>query len=350
MPLSIISIVFSLTSIYRQTALLNEAVKAKEYFTYYCVESLRDNIMTYHSPRIFRPKGSIGIFGVNTPEEVTTLQKMMINAGYNHINGHHLRATGNCDPETNSAIIWYQRLLNMSPSGLVHPQQTWFFSMFSKAMAPHWRPRDIGPLHVRMGQITFDAEGVDYLTAVEPFRQPENMPHFSRILYWPGKNSGVTLGRGYDMKKRSPGQILTELRQAGIEEYKAVICSKASGLVGLKAVMNFIKGYGPLVGEITHLQQVRLFEISYRVKSDYARGLYLRQSKELENSLPWDKIDPIIKDVFVDTLYVGTKTAKGLVKIISSRGSRKDVYDFIISDPDEKLDIRRMDIRLRYLK
>lgn len=349
MPLSKISIVFSLTSIYRQTALLNEAVKAKEYFTNYYVESLRDNIMTYHSPRIFRPKGSIGIFGVNTPEEVKTLQKMMINAGYNHIYGNHLRATGNCDPETNSAIIWYQRLLNMSPSGLVHPQQTWFFSMFSKAMAPHWRPRDIGPLHVRMGQITFDAEGVDYLTAVEPFRQPENMPHFSRILYWPGKNSGVTLGRGYDMKKRSPGQILTELRQAGIEEYKAVICSKASGLVGLKAVMNFIKGYGPLVGEISHLQQVRLFEIAYREKCEFAKGVYSRQSKSIANPISWSALDSRIKEVFVDTIYQGNKSAPKMVQIMAKGGSRSDIIEYLNNDPyhgkNERDNTRRLYLR-----
>ena len=267
--------------------------------------------MSYHSPRIFRPKGSIGIFGINIPEEVTTLQKMMISAGYNHINGHHLRATRKCDPETNSAIIWYQRLLNMSPSGLVHPQQTWFFSMFSKAMAPHWRPRDIGPLHVRMGQITFDAEGVDYLTAVEPFRQPENMPHFSRILYWPGKNSGVTLGRGYDMKKRSPGHILTELRQAGIEEYKAVICSKASGLVERRATTSFVKAYGPLVGKITHLQQVRLFEIAYREKLEFAKGVYSRQSKSVVNPISWSTLDSRIKEVL---LILFIKEMKALLK------------------------------------
>ncbi|WP_337037135.1 MULTISPECIES: peptidoglycan-binding protein [Pseudescherichia] len=305
--------------------------------------------MIYHSPRIFRPKGSIGTFGVNTPEEVKTLQKMMINAGYNHIYGNHLRATGNCDPETNSAIIWYQRLLNMSPSGLVHPQQTWFFSMFSKAMAPHWRPRDIGPLHVRMGQITFDAEGVDYLTAVEPFRQPENMPHFSRILYWPGKNSGVTLGRGYDMKKRSPGQILTELRQGGIEEYKAVICSKASGLVGLKAVMNFIKGYGPLVGEISHLQQVRLFEIAYREKCEFAKGVYSRQSKSIANPISWSALDSRIKEVFVDTIYQGNKSAPKMVQIMAKGGSRSDIIEYLNNDPyhgeNERDNTRRLYLR-----
>ena len=91
----------------------------------------------YHSPRVFRPSGSIGIHGANTPEEVKTLQSMMINAGYNHIHGNHLRASGQCDQETRTAIIWYQRLLNMSPTGLVHPMEIRFYKMFSQATSPH---------------------------------------------------------------------------------------------------------------------------------------------------------------------------------------------------------------------
>lgn len=142
-----------------------------------------NQIVSYHPPCVFRPISSVGVFGTNNPDDVKTLQKMIISAGYNHIHGNSLRATGHCDPQTEAAIIWYQRLLNMSPSGMVHPQEIWFFTMFSQAIAPQWRPRDIGPLYVSEGQITFDAEGLDYLTAVESFRQPENTKNFSRILH-----------------------------------------------------------------------------------------------------------------------------------------------------------------------
>ncbi|GAA3579070.1 hypothetical protein GCM10023078_03720 [Gibbsiella greigii] len=251
--------------------------------------------MSYHPPRVFRPTGSIGVFGANAPEEVKTLQKMMINAGYNNIRGNNLRVTGHCDPETKAAIIWYQRLLNMSPSGLIHPQETWFFTMFSQTMAPHWRPRDTGPLHVREGQVTFDAEGVDYLNGPEPFRQPTRMPAFSRILHWPESSSGVTIGRGYDMKDRSAGQIMSELRQAEFEEYKVVICSKAAGLYGRHA-REFVDTYRPLVGEITHQQQIRIFEISYQQKRDYARIFYIRFSGEIPGAPSWENLEQCIKD------------------------------------------------------
>lgn len=181
--------------------------------------------------RVFRLTGSVGVFGTNNPEDVKHLQEMIINAGYNQISNDHVRVNGKLDTSTKMAIIWYQRLLNMSPSGLVHPMETGLLLMFSKVNSPHWRPKHTaGILHVPEGQFTFNAEGKDFITAVEPFKQPRNMANFSRILYCPGGGSGVTLGRGYDMKLRSAAGIISDMRTAGIEEYKAVICSKSAGL------------------------------------------------------------------------------------------------------------------------
>lgn len=302
--------------------------------------------MSYHPPRVFRPTGSIGVFGANTPEEVKTLQKMMINAGYNNIRGNNLRVTGHCDPETKAAIIWYQRLLNMSPSGLMHPQETWFFTMFSQAMAPHWRPRDTGPLHVREGQVTFDAEGVDYLNGPEPFNQPKSLKNFSRVLHWPAGLSGVTIGRGYDMKDRSAGEILTHFRQAAIEEYKARICSKAAGLIGRQA-HSFVKAYGALVGEITHLQQIRLFEIAYGIKLGEVKNLYRRVSRTIPNAPSWEKLDSNVKDVIIDIFYQGVHDARGLFQ--AAIAGRKELSLHIKSDMYYmRFENHRQ--RLRYLK
>ena len=306
--------------------------------------------MSYHPPRVYRPLGSVGVFGTNNPEDVKALQRMIINAGYNHISGNHIRVTGHNNPETEAAIIWYQRLLNISPSGLIHPRETWFYTMFSHATNPRWRPRLIaGPLHVNEGQITFDAEGLDYITATEPFRQPENTRNFSRILHCPDSYSGVTLGRGYDMKERSAGEILTHFRTSGIEEYKAVICSRACGLKGGSA-KNFIKYYGPLVGEITHLQQIKLFEISYRQKKEYAKGVYLRQSKNIPNPKGWDTLDKKIRETFVDIVYQGIPGLRPLIELIAGGGSRSDVAELISNDPRENGYPERLKARLRNLQ
>ncbi|WP_354292805.1 peptidoglycan-binding protein [Paramixta manurensis] len=221
--------------------------------------------------------------------------------------------------------------------------------MFSKATAPHWRPRDTGPLHVREGQITFDAEGVDYLTAVEPFKQPENMRNFSRVLHCPDKYSGVTIGRGYDMKERSTGEIMTHIRQSGIEEYKAVICSKAAGLFGRHA-KNFISAYGSLAGEITHLQQIRLFEVSYREKREYARGVYSRRSTRTANALKWEHIDSKIRETFVDIVYQGIPGLDPLINLIASGGSRNDIIKSIENDPRQRNYPERLRARVRNLR
>lgn len=189
----------------------------------------------YPSPSIFPLRQSVGNCGSNDPADVKKFQKTISDAGYELATRRALNINGRCDFETIEAIRWYQRLLNLSPSGLLHPTDAWYMQL-QASLSPHWQPQHtVGILSVGEGQITFDAEGVDYVTAVEPFRQLR-YPYFSRILHWPGdSHSGVTLGRGYDMGRRSAGEIFSTLRRAGLEENKATICSKAAHLRGKAA-------------------------------------------------------------------------------------------------------------------
>ncbi|PNF12650.1 hypothetical protein A6J71_21935 [Enterobacter cancerogenus] len=150
------------------------------------------------------------------------------------------------------------------------------------------------------------------------------------------------------MGNRSSGEIFSTLRQAGIEEYKAVICSKASHLKGRQAGQ-FVKVYGPLIGEITHTQQIRLFEIVYREKFNYARGVYSRNSRHVHDALIWYKIDKEIRDVFVDTIYQGNRTAPEMVKIMAQGGSQNEIIEYLKNDPVLSGDRRRNEIRIRSL-
>nr|WP_244968383.1 peptidoglycan-binding protein [Rosenbergiella australiborealis] len=295
-------------------------------------------------------KGTIGSCGTNNPDDVKEIQKMIINAGYQFSTGRTIRVDGVCGPETEQAVIWYQRLLTLSPSGLVHPTDSFFMQAMENAYSPGPRPQHTsGSLWVSEGQVTFDSQGIDYITAVEPFRQ-QSYPSFSRILHWPAKlSSGVTLGRGYDMGSRSSGEITSTLRQAGIEEYKAVICSKASHLKGRQAGQ-FVKVYGSLIGEITHSQQIRLFEIVYREKLNYAKGVYSRNSRHVHNPLTWYKLDKIIRDVFVDTIYQGNRTAPEMVRIMARGGSRSEIIQYLKNDLTLSRDLRRNEIRIRSLR
>ncbi|SQK72299.1 Uncharacterised protein [Tatumella ptyseos] len=299
--------------------------------------------MTLHPDRLF---SSVGTCGTNAPAEVKKIQQLISGAGYRQSTGRTLKIDGQCGQGTIEAIRWYQRLLNMSPSGLITSVDTYFIQALSNALSPHWRPRNTrGALRVYEGQITFDAEGSDYITAVEPFRQ-HRYPNFSRILHWPGGRSGVTLGRGYDMRERSTGEIYATLRRAGIEEFKAVICSRAAYLRNHLAAQ-FVKVYGPLVGEITHEQQIRLFEIVYRIKSEEARSLYSRLAKNISGAPSWNRLDRKIRDVVVDIFYQGVYDAQGLIK--AAIEGKDALASFILSIPQYRIyeDNRK---RVRYLK
>ncbi|WP_414713917.1 hypothetical protein [Scandinavium sp.] len=167
--------------------------------------------------------------------------------------------------------------------------------------------------------------------------------HAPRVLHWPGnRQSGVTLGRGYDMGRRHSGDIVSTLKQAGIEEYKAIICSKAAFLKGNDAEQ-FVKVYGPLVGEITHQQQKRLFEISYREKSQYAQRLYATN----QLSPPWMILDRKVQDVVVDIIYQGFHHIDALFR--AAAGGKRELAAFIMSDSG-LMSFEANRKRIRYLR
>ncbi|MCU5772854.1 peptidoglycan-binding protein [Erwiniaceae bacterium BAC15a-03b] len=282
------------------------------------------------SPRVFRLSTPVGACATSNPNEIKTLQHLMVNAGYRQATGRTLDVNGQCNQATIEAIRWYQRLLNMHPSGIVSPLDSWFIEALNNATSPHWRPQHKnGPLQVRQGQLTFDAEGEDYITAAEPFRQYPT-PNFSRVLQWPqAGNSGVTLGRGYDMGGRSKGEIFATLRQAKIEEYKAVLCSKAAFLKGRQAGQ-FVKVFGPLTGEITHYQQIWLFEIVYAVKLSETVSLYKRLSRNIPQAPRWDSLDQKIRDVVVDIFYQGVHHVSELFQ--AAINGKQDLISHIKND------------------
>ncbi|EKY3118253.1 peptidoglycan-binding protein [Cronobacter turicensis] len=289
-------------------------------------------VRRYHAePKVFRLLAPVGLCGTNNSEDVRSLKKVIDKAGYAFFTGRGIGADSICNHETIEAIRWYQRLLNLSPSGLVQPTDTWFMKALNNVAS--WGPLPVekgGILIVNEGQLTFDAEGIDYIRAVVPFRARTTYPYFSRVLHTPGTmSSGVTLGRGYDMGSRSSGEIFATLRQAGIEEYKAVLCSKAAFRKG-DAAVDFVRIYGPFVGEISHIQQVQLFKISYQKKAGEARRLYERLSSDIPDAPDWISLDKKIKDVLVDIFFQGAHNVTTLFK--AAVGGREKLARHISQD------------------
>lgn len=158
--------------------------------------------------------------------------------------------------------------------------------------------KSISPSHpnltVPQGQITFNAEGSDLKGSL----------YFSRVIHWPGNNlSGVTIGRGYDMGNRNRPTILADMLKAGIAIKQAKLLADAAGLKGLRAKAFVIKNKSN-IGEITHSQQINLFNLIYPIYELRAKKNYNKWTNNKQR-VPWNKLHPKIRDVLVDFVYQG---------------------------------------------
>ena len=75
-------------------------------------------------------------------------------------------------------------------------------------------------------------------------------------LHWPGGNSGVTLGPGYDMKDRSAASVQADLVQIGVDAASANTAAQGAGLKGEEAE-DFADDHADLL-TLTDAQQVAL--------------------------------------------------------------------------------------------
>lgn len=146
------------------------------------------------------------------------------------------------------------------------------------------------------GQITFDCEG------------NEGGTYHSRELHVPTSTSGLTIGRGYDMKERTQHTIISDLTLAGVSAEDAKKIAKAAHLSG-KEAKNFITDNELGDFEISSDTQVKLFERAYQdAEKDVKRISRKADVVEAYGSTDWDALDPVIKDLLVDLRFRGDYT------------------------------------------
>jgi|GEM_PF-6929317 len=183
-------------------------------------------------------------------------------------------------------------------------------------------------------------EQVDRTTCKDPGRRAlwhMRVENWGRDLTWagegpdaqtqsphvPGETSGLTMGKGWDAKHRTPKQIKKELQAIGLSKELAESLSefgdpsgpgdKVSGLTGGEA-----KGKLAAAGlkglKLTKEQQARLFALTYKQESDRAQALY---SKCKNPKWPaWKELHPAIRAVWTDLKYVGHNTKVSREKIM----------------------------------
>lgn len=154
------------------------------------------------------------------------------------------------------------------------------------------------------GQLTFANEGME-----------EQGSYYSRKLHVPSDTSGLTIGRGYDMKMKSKNQIMTDLVAAGVSDADATNISSAAGLAG-ETARKFIKDKKLESFELSPDAQLKLFNLEYsRLEADTKR---LCTKPDVENKYgqcKWENIDSTIQEILVDMRYRGDYTPGLRLKI-----------------------------------
>jgi hypothetical protein len=156
------------------------------------------------------------------------------------------------------------------------------------------------------GSVTFDSEGVE---------QPGSKFH-SRVFHVPTASSGLTIGRGYDMKEKSKEKIAADLTAVGVSAADAQKISGAAGLAG-QAARNFVAARGLSAFSISQEAQVKLFEISYREEEAVVKRICAKPDCVAKfGVVDWDGTHPAIRDIIVDLKFRGDYTpgSRGFVQ------------------------------------
>ncbi len=157
---------------------------------------------------------------------------------------------------------------------------------------------------VDAGQLTFDAEGME-----------QRGRYFSRNPHVPTDSSGVTLGRGYDMRDKTPAGINADLTACGLDPAAASQFAKAAGLSGA-AGKSFIVQNNLSNFEITPGQQKLLFALTYQqMVGDVLRICQKPDLVARYGATDWAALPAKVRDLVVDLRYRGDYTPSSRERI-----------------------------------
>jgi hypothetical protein len=148
------------------------------------------------------------------------------------------------------------------------------------------------------GLLTWESEGREDVHYTHPL--------FSRKLHHPSPNSGVTIGRGYDMKEKMPSQIIEDLTSSWVDENTAQQMAKGFHLDGIRAD-HFVRENRNLI--ISPQSQLQLFYISYAFEEKKVKDICAkRETSTKYGDVNWDSLHQGIKEMLVDLKFRGDYT------------------------------------------
>ncbi|TKY81151.1 pesticin C-terminus-like muramidase [Pectobacterium polonicum] len=187
------------------------------------------------------------------------------------------------------------------------------------------------------GKLTFNSEG----------NNVKGSKYYSRVIHYPerGGLSGVTIGRGYDMGKRTRQEIYSDLTMAGISQEKATTISHSARLIGSQA-KEFVRVNKDKVGEITEQQQISLFKYTYRSYVIRARSAYNQKTKDMREKPDWEELQPAIRDILIDVVYQGYRG--DTIMLAATTNNIDDIISLIMNSSELRRDENSRN-RVKYL-
>ena len=141
-------------------------------------------------------------------------------------------------------------------------------------------------------------------------------PEASHKASHPSEDSGVTLGHGYDMLKRSADEIENDLLAAGVDPKVAKAYRSAAGLTGEDAT-KWVKSHKSKIPAITADQEKQLFISEYQATTNAvisdtlgkaeigAEGGYKIDGTDLKLDIDLKSLNPVILAFVVDLRFRG---------------------------------------------
>lgn len=164
------------------------------------------------------------------------------------------------------------------------------------------------------GLLTWDTEGA------------EGGLHHSRRLHVPSAGSGLTIGRGYDLRYRSSASIQKDLVGVGVPATVAFKIGGAAKLSGA-AASRYVIDNDLLDFEISPQAQLKLFERVYAEKLELAKRVSDNDARAIgPKKINWKTLDQRILDILVDLTFRGDYT----------KSSRKFLLTHVIDNDFEK--------------
>jgi hypothetical protein len=241
-----------------------------------------------------RLSGSVGLNGKNAGPDVHLIQALL-NAYRRHSGGATIACDGKISQDCTDLIGVFQQKIQKTakPDSLVGVGGATFKELVAYLKGCFTKASIVAPA---AGELTWKAEGA------------EQGPFHSRRFHVPSVFSGLTIGRGYDMKEKSAGTIVSDLSTAGLDAPTAQKIGKAARLKGPTAE-RFVIENDLLDFEISASVQLALFKKTYEfhladMKLVSAGPIAVKEHGRVD----WSKVPQTVLDILVDLRYRGDFT------------------------------------------